>query len=133
MQIGLASSSEIDGIWPQISAGMQKACDTTGGSLCSADLWQMCRAGDAFLMIAHDDTIKMASVWRFENWPSGTVFKCLGLCGQDIAKWLPEALEYAKQTAKSGNASRIIAEGRFGWERVARQAKIISKTYEVNI
>jgi len=75
----------------------------------------------------------MASVWRFENWPSGLVFKCLCLIGSGMKEWLSAAQEFAKAKAREGGATRIIAEGRKGWSGMFPEAKNLRQVYEVTI
>ena len=137
MNIGIATSAEVDLLWPVISEGIQAGCDVTGGAVSSSELWQMCRTGNAFLIVGADDGIKFASVWRFETWPSGVVFRCLSLTGTDMESWISEFSEFVISQAKIGGANRLIAQGRKGWERVVnrmfKQSRILWQTYEVKI
>jgi hypothetical protein len=75
----------------------------------------------------------MGSVWRLEHWPSGTVLRCLALGGERMADWIHSARGVANELAKQGKAGRIIAEGRKGWERYFRQARMLSQTYEIGV
>lgn len=137
MNIGIASVSEVDGIWPLIGSEMQRGCDKTGGSMSSGDLWQMCRSGNAFLIVGHDGSdIIFASVWRFETWPSGQVFRCVGVCGRSMRLWAAALYEFALSQAKIGGTDRLVAAGRTGWVRVlqrhlSRNVRSLWQTFEV--
>lgn len=137
MKIGIANSSEVDAFWPSVAKEMQRGCDKTGGGMSAGDLWQMCRSGNAFLiLIFNDKGFACASVWRFENWPTGQVFRCLGLCGRNMGAWVAELYEFAMQQAEFGGTSRLIGEGRPGWPRVLsrylnRPIKGLWMTFEV--
>lgn len=137
MKIGIANAAEVDALWPVIGIEMQRGCDKTGGGTSSGYLWQQCRSGAAFLIICNDgENIVCASVWRFENWPSGTVFHCIGVCGKSMHLWVRELYEFALSQAKIGGTSRLIAEGRSGWVRVlkrylSKQVRGLWQTFEV--
>lgn len=137
MQIGIVGSSEVDGLWPSLASEMQRGCDKTGGATSSADLWQMCRSGNAFLFLGlADNTMQFAAVWRFETWPGGMVFRCIAVCGRNMRDWIAPHYEFALHQAALGGASRIVAEGRPGWPRVLaryinRPVKPLWQTFEV--
>lgn len=133
LTVDFVAPSLVDQVWPHIAEEMQKACEITGGDLSSGTLWQMCRSGNAFLMVVSDRKILMASVWRFETWPSGLVFRCMCLIGDRMDDWLEQAKEFAETKAKEGGAMRIITEGRKGWGRVFPQAKTLRQVYEVEL
>lgn len=137
MRIGLATTAEIDLIWPQISRRMQDGCDRTGGATSSSELWRMCRSGNAYLIYAVDTELRMASVWRFETWPSGTVFQCVAICGTRMDQWIAPLAQFAKSHAHIGGADRLIAQGRKGWERALKRVlgptRVLWQTYEVKL
>jgi hypothetical protein len=137
MKIGIASAAEVDQIWPAISEKMQIGCDKTGGATSSAELWQMCRRGDAFLIVGLGEQIDFASVWRFETWPSGQVFRCVGLCGQHPDQWMRCLYDFAMSQAKVGGTDRLVAQGRKGWRRliekyVTGRVRTLWETVEVH-
>jgi len=136
MIIGIATAAQVDQMWPDITAGIQRGCDLTGGATSSAELWQMCRTGNGFLIVGVEDGIKVASVWRFETWPSGVVFRCMSLTGSNMASWIGPFSSFIVSQAKIGGTDRLIAQGRKGWERVIRrmfsQSKVLWQTYEVS-
>jgi hypothetical protein len=137
MRIAIANSAEVDAIWPAISEKMQIGCEKTGGATSSAELWQMCRRGDAFLIVGFGDEISFASVWRFETWSSGQVFRCVSLCGQHPELWMRGLYEFALSQAKIGGTRRLVAEGRKGWRRliekyVTGRVRTLWETVEVH-
>jgi hypothetical protein len=137
MNLGIATSAEVDKIWPLIGQEMQRGCDKTGGEISSGDMWQMCRSGNAFLIMGYEpDEIVVASVWRFETWPSGVVFKCVGVCGKPMKRWVRELYDFAFSQAKIGGTERLVAGGRMGWSRVLsrylkRPVRNLWQTFEV--
>ena len=134
MRVSIAGADQVDNIWPDFAERFQKACDRFRGDLSSGILWQMCRAGDAMLVVAHDDERAwMASVWRFYTWPSGTVFKCLCLAGERPDLWTNEAREFASNIARAGGATTISANGRSGWKRLFPDAMEVCHVYEVTL
>ena len=135
--IGLANSAEVDALWPQLSARFQEAIDRCGDDISIADLWQMCRSGNAFLMVAmEDDVPAMGAVLQFQKWEKGTVLRCLILAGEDMGRWFAELPAAVRKIAREGGATRFVFDGRDGWERVVMPLKIPKKlrtTYEVEI
>lgn len=137
MKIGIANAAEVDAVWPSIAKEMQRGCDKTGGGMSAGDLWQMCRSGNAFLIVIFNEQgVSCASVWRFENWPSGQVFRCIGLAGKSMKDWVAGLYDFALQQAKIGGTTRLIAEGRPGWTRILsrhlkRPVKPLWQTFEV--
>lgn len=134
MNIGFASAAEVDALWPLVGERMERACRRYRSNHTAGDLWQMCRSGQAYLMVAHDtETVLMASVWRFETWPDATVFRCLCLVGQRARVWASMARDAASNAARSGGATVLTASGRRGWEAMFPDAREVSRTYEVSI
>jgi hypothetical protein len=137
MNIIIASQADVDAIWPSISRKMQIGCDKTGGGTSAAEMWQMCRRLDAFLIVGFDTELKFAAVWRFETWPSGQVFRCVGLSGSHPEQWMADLDEFAMSQARIGGTDRLIAQGRKGWRRlieryVTKRVKTLWETYEVS-
>lgn len=130
MNVGFASVAEIDAIWPMIAQNMQRACVRCDSEYSAGDLWQMCRSGNGFLLVAHEaPALFMASVWRFK----GAEFHCEMLWGTQRRLWQRAAREFVEKTAKENGATRLITEGRTGWLRVFRDAVMNGKKYEVAI
>lgn len=78
MNVGWLLPYQVDAVFERLGAGFQKASDKCGGEESIAALWQMCRNGDAMMLVAMDGTeIVMASIWRFQQWDKGTVFRCI--------------------------------------------------------
>lgn len=135
--IGLASSAEVDALWPHLSGKFQEAIDRCGDDLSVADLWQMCRSGNAFLLCAMEDGAPvMGAVLQFQKWTNGTVLRCLILGGCDLEGWIPGLTVAIRKFALEGGATRFVFDGRDGWERKIMPLKIPKKlrtVYEVEI
>ena len=133
LRIGLASIVEIDALWPSLTEGMAKACKRCNSAWTPGELWQMCRSGQAFLCIVHDgQSVKMASIWRFETARPGVSFRCIMMYGHGMANWLEMAREYIVKLASENGAVALVAEGRSGWAKIFGAAKI-GRDYEVSL
>ena len=134
MNIGIATPSEVDGFWPAIAERLQAACERMGGDLSSGDLWQMCRSGNAFLVLVVDDReIVAALIMQFQNWSGKQVMRCLGIVGDRMNEWLPMAKGFIEKMARDGGAKSFVSEGREGWAKVFPTARKLRVTYEVAI
>lgn len=134
MQISLVPLHLIDGIWPSVKDGFQALIDTGSGDLTLSDLWLGCRTGTCFLFVVHDDQkVAAATVWKPELWPSGPKFRCMALYGKGMSEWMPGLHEKVKQTAVQCGATSLVSEGRKGWERYFKTAKVLRVTYEEEI
>lgn len=134
MRIGIASNQEVDSVWPVISARIQSACDRNGGDLSSGSLWQMCRSGNAFLVLVMDENEPIAAlIMQFQNWSGKQVMRCLGIAGERMAEWLPLAKGCIEQMARDGGAVSFVSEGRDGWSRIFPTARKLRVTYEVDL
>lgn len=134
MNIGIATSAEVDAFWPFFSERLQEACLRTGGDLSSGALWQMCRSGNAFLVVVVEDgAILAALIMQFQNWSGKPVMRCLGIAGERMEEWLPMAKDFITKMAKDGGAVSFVSEGREGWSRIFPTARKLRVTYEVEI
>lgn len=134
MNIGIANAAEVDRYWQDFAQRLQIACDETGGDISSGDLWQMCRSGNAFLVLVLDgDAFKAALIMQFQKWTAKQVMRCLAIVGDDMADWLPMARGFIAEMAKNGGATSFIADGREGWTRIFPAARRLRVTYEVEI
>jgi hypothetical protein len=134
MRIAIANAAEVDQVWPEFAQRLQTACDETGGDISSGDLWQMCRSGNAFLVLVLDDSgFKAALIMQFQKWTAKQVMRCLAIVGDDMAAWLPMARDFIAEMAKNGGATSFIADGREGWTRIFPGARRLRVTYEVEI
>lgn len=131
MRTVLVPTNMVDGIWPSVVGGFQKASRRSGGDLTVGDLWVGCRSGHCFLFIVHEgDDVKAATVWKPETWQSGTKFRCMALYGQGMADWMPELHEMVKKVARDCGASSLVAEGREGWRKIFPHTRKIRTLYE---
>lgn len=134
MRVELVPVHAIDGLWPKLADGFHDALMKTGGDCSAGDLWTQARAGSAFLFVAHDGTeMHGASLFRFENWPTGTRFRNLAVFGNNMADWYDLMKAEAMKAAKAGGATMYAAEGRRGWARKERGAKVLRYLYEVPV
>lgn len=134
MNIGIASNQEVDAVWPVISGRIQSACERNGGDLSSGVLWQMCRSGNAFLVLVMDGNEPVAAlIMQFQNWSGKQVMRCLGIVGERMDEWLPLAKGFIEQMARDGGAVSFVSEGREGWTRIFPEARKLRTTYEVLI
>ncbi|GEM_PF-3971110 len=136
MMIGLANTAEVDALWPRLAPRFQEAIDRFGDDLSVADLWQMCRSGQAFLMCAMDGQEPvMGAILQFQKWSNGTVLRCLILGGNDMDGWLKDFPGAVVKVMREGGAKRFVYDGREGWSEVIKHWKPrkLRATYEVQI
>jgi hypothetical protein len=134
VRIAIANAAEVDQFWPAFAQRLQIACDETGGDISSGDLWQMCRSGNAFLVLVLDEAgFKAALIMQFQKWTAKQVMRCLAIVGDDMAAWLPMARDFIAKMARDGGATSFIAEGREGWTRIFPAARRLRTTYEVEL
>ena len=129
-QISLVPQAAVDGIWSSVTQGFDRSVRKTGGDLTPGDLWQQCRRGDAFLILAHDEKVLGASIWRPEIWQSGTKFRCMALYGTGISEWIEDMRLMAQKIGKDCGATSLLAEGREGWAKIFPNAKRLRVLYE---
>lgn len=135
MNITLVPVANVDEIWPLISERVDACLEKAPGAISAGQYWTMCRSGEAFLIIAVDETgIHGVTIWKF----AGQYFECLLLFdmpdrnGDD---WYGETLQFALRLAKKNGCKGIGGNGRLGHvKRVKTQfpnMKIIRQTYIV--
>lgn len=134
MNIAIASNNEVDALWPIFAERLQLACEKTGGDISSGDLWQMCRSGNAFLLVVSGNGDFVAAlIMQFQKWTSKQVMRCLGIVGTDMDLWMPMAKDFISNMAREGGATSFVAEGREGWSAIFPEAKKLRVTYEVKL
>jgi hypothetical protein len=133
MQVSLVAVTNIDAIWPQVRGGFHRSVMKTGGDIETGDLWVQCRSGAAFLLIAHDEQIKGASIWRADTWQTGRKLRCLALYGHGMTDWIGDMHEMAKRLAADCGATSLVSEGRLGWQKIFPKAKVLRALYEEQI
>lgn len=133
MKIAIANLFEIDPIWPLISERLHKAFEKTGGDLTSGELWQMCRSGQAFLVVAFEETeLKAAMIVQFQKWDK-PVLRCLAVVGFDMGAWLAAGKEFIWNMAKDNGAQSFVFEGREGWKVPLPEARRLRSTWEISL
>lgn len=134
MRIGIATSAEVDALWHVFADRLQVMLEDSGGDLSSGDLWQMCRSGNAFLvLIEQDGKIIAASIYQFQRWTARTVIRCLGLVGDDMQAWAEPLVKFVEGMAKQGGATALVACGREGLIKMYPKAKRLTTTYLMEI
>lgn len=134
MNIGIANAAEVDAVWPSISEPLQVMLDKAGGDISSGYLWQLCRSGNGFLVVATtEDRLAMAGVFQFQSWSCGPVLRCLGVVGKGLEEWGPEAFEYVAKMAEQGGARAVVFCGREGLARTVPGTKRLTSTFMMEI
>ncbi len=131
MNIVVVPVADIDNAWPHVAERFVKCIEKVPTYLTAGDLWQMCRSGSAFLIVALDEagTIKGATVWQFEP----HTFACRIMAGRGMADWLIPLLDVARQMARMNGIPTICADARVGFARFfkhhAPTIKTVRQTY----
>ena len=134
MNVEIAGVQHVDSVWPLVAPKFAEAFRKCGDDLSAGELWQMCRSGNAFLIVAYcDKDILMACVVRFERWNNGLVFRVLSLVGDRIEDWAEAVKTFLAKMAKENGATRIVAEGREGWSKIFDEPKKLRSTYVMEI
>lgn len=134
MNIEIVNIVYVDAIWETVGPKFQRAIDKCGDDLATGELWQMCRSGNAFLVIARDEeTILMGAVVRFDRWTDGVVLRVTGLAGERINEWAHQVKDFLAVMAKENGADRIVAEGRDGWAAIFDEPRKLRSTYEMRV
>ncbi|MES5044082.1 hypothetical protein ABVB72_02240 [Rhizobium nepotum] len=134
MNIHIANVADVDALWQIVGPRFNVAIEKCGDDLSTGELWQMCRSGHAFLVIARDETgMLMAAIVRFEKWSNGSVLRVLGLVGEQIEKWGNGVKSYLAEMAKANGATRIVAEGRDGWAKIFDEPRKLRSTYVMEL
>lgn len=134
MRVGIANSTEVDALWPKLVEKFQEAIDKCGDDISIADLWQMCRSGNAFLVcaMAGDEPV-MGAVLQFQKWTRGPVLRCLILAGSDMPSWLSIWTDAVRKMMREGGATRFIFDGRDGWGCILEGSRKLRVTFEVEL
>ncbi len=134
MKIEIAGVQDVDGVWPLVGPKFCVASDKCGDDLTAGELWQMCRSGNAFLIVAYEENkLFMGALVRFERWNNGSVLGVLSVVGDQIGEWAEEVKDFLNGMGKANGAGRIVAEGRDGWTRIFNEPRKLRSTYEMRI
>ncbi len=133
MKIGIANSAEVDAIWPMISERIAESCQKTGGAVTPGQLWQICRSGNAFLIVASDeDKILTCVIVAFEKWDK-PVLRCIAIAGWELNEWIAPVFEYLCNMGRENGAELFVFDGRDGWGKVLPGAKRLRSTFGVDL
>jgi len=136
--VNITKVSDVDAVWPLIAPQIVKCIEKTPSFMSAGDLWQMCRSGQAFLIIAHDDVkIHGAAIWQFQTAYNTTVFSCLMLVGEALDDWALSLLESARLIARGGGAMHLCATSRIGLVQKLKKLipglKVVRQSYLVEV
>lgn len=133
MQVSLVSVPNVDAVWPHVADGIDQAVKRCDSDLTVAFLWQLCRSGTGFLIIASDDDnrIVAATIHRFEPYRSGMKLCCLAAWGPGMKWWLKDMKAVATIIAKAGGANAFITEGSDAYLRMLPGSKKVRTLIEV--
>lgn len=125
---------QVDTFWPMIADGIDKAVKATGGDITAGYLWQLCRSGQAFLVVSQaENRVEAASVWRTETWSSGVKLRCLAAWGEAMVNWLEPMRAHVAGLQRNCGANAVIAEGREGWRRTFPEARPVRTLFEIDL
>ncbi|MNL22308.1 hypothetical protein D3C87_1436510 [compost metagenome] len=134
MNIFIANIADVDALWQTVGPRFNSIMERSGDDLSAGELWQMCRSGNAFLIIAADESgVHMAVVVRFERWTKGLVLRVISLVGQKVQEWATLAEEFVIDMAKSNGATSVVTDGRDGWPAVFTGLKKLHSTFLLEI
>lgn len=137
MAIEICNIVNVDAAWPTVAPMLARCMEKTGDDLSTGELWQMCRSGNAFLILeGTPERIRMASVWQFQKWANGSVFRCIALAGEEMAEWLPELTPFIEKIMREGGATRLVFEGRewaAHFRKLGRDARKLRSTFTVEL
>lgn len=138
MNIVNVKVENVDAIWPHVAPLLLKCFEKAPGYLTPGELWQMCRSGHAFLLIAHEgEALAGASVWCFETTFGQHSFVCKALAGANLDQWVKPIFDAARVMAKQGGATAITATGRVGLQKTLKRnlpgLKVARQTYLVEV
>lgn len=131
--IRLVSPTEVDGLWPYVSAGLQRAVDKgSAGDISTGDMWCEARSGRAFLLVDERDRIVGASVWTPRKWGAETVLFCLGMYSEK-RDWLPDLRAMVWRIADDCGANALHFSSRRPWLPLlaGERARLVTALYEV--
>lgn len=134
MKLYIVRRDDVDAIWPLINEYIKRAVNSSLTAYTVGYLWHLCRSNNVFLMVGEDDgDVKVAAVFRFETWGGEQVFNCICLAGDGMENWLADVVAYAKQIGACGGASKLVTNGRKGWQKMIDGLKPIYTAFELEI
>ncbi len=129
MKIGIANSAEVDALWPLFAERLEKGCRRCGGDINAGQLWQLCRSGNAFMVVAIGEKPVGVTIVQFQTW-NRPVLRSLATAGWEMDSWLPQMLDFVMQMARENRAD-FVFEGREGWGKLVPGARKLRSVYEV--
>jgi hypothetical protein len=126
----LVSHWSVDAVFPKAAPILAKALGThTAWTV--AELATLCSNRGAWLFVDDMEHPKDALVGRFEVWGGQQVFNILVMGGKG-EDW-PTAMDTIKDFVSTFGVNRIRWDGRIGWQRVFKDARVIYQAYQIEI
>jgi hypothetical protein len=133
----IVGQGEVDHVWSLIADDVIRCLNKTPSFLSAGQLWQMCRSGQAFLIICVENgQIMGASVWRFDRGYERSVFDCLVLVGRNSRRWTGVLKDKATEIARQGGATLLTATGRVGLAKALKSipgVRVTRQSYVVEV
>jgi hypothetical protein len=130
VEVQVADPAMTDAIWQHIKAGMiecREGQDETAGWL-----WQECRSGRAFLIVAWEETtILGAAIVQFQH--EGRTLRGLGFTGVRVDEWWPQLSAKVVEIMRDGGCTRFVDGARPGMRKYYPDAKVVGTIFEVKI
>ncbi len=136
--IRLAGLFEIDAIWPHIAAGINECCERVRSDMTPDWLLTQCRRGDAFLFVIEEaetgilgKRVLAALIGRSLGYGGDKVLFVNALWGRGMDTWIAELL--ASPWPRDLGFSKVVFEGRKGWEGALPNVRVIRQVYELDL
>ena len=131
MRYHIAEANEIELAWGETHKGFAISLRRSGGDMNLGQLYQQVCAGSARILVAVDEGVKGALVFRAETWDTGVKLRVLAMFARDFRSWRHEAMDQLHSIKDRLGANAIVFEGRVGHERLFENAKVLRHLYEV--
>lgn len=130
MNLSWVPQGNVPHVWPQLHKGMDAACRRNGCFYTASFLNAECHSGRCMLFIVADGERVLAGlVGRMEGLPDGKqIFRILALCGGAMIKVLQDKSKWPELACES-----YVFDGGPGYERLFPDAKVLSRTYELEV
>jgi hypothetical protein len=129
--IQLVPVFQVDAVWPHLQKGMGIACKKGGGQYTAGWLHQICRNGEAYLVVdIEENAIRAGAVVQEQNWSGRVVLRVQAACGHSMKLWLTEMLKFGPEVLGVKN---IVFDGRPGWGCRIPGVRVVRHVYEVAI
>lgn len=129
MTLRLVRTHEVDDVWPALREGMEEACRRCGDDVTAWHLLAWVRASNALLFVTEGVTAGI--IMRAEQWGNEMVARVIACAGRDLDDWLGDVLAPDAVWRQYLGDLPMVFEGRPGWGRVIKDAKVLRVVYRV--